>query len=140
MKARRPDQIIEPGATPVAETRPWLKELAFAVPNLAKLLGRLARDPRVPPRSKTFAGIMAAYLVSPIDLIPDFIPLIGRTDDVVLAAFTLNHLIQSAGYDVVREHWDGSDDVLDLVTDAVDFVAGLVPRTVRIALRRFLRD
>jgi len=140
VKARRPDQIIEPGASPATETRPWLRELALALPNLAKLLGRLARDPRVPPRSKTFAGAMAAYLVSPIDLIPDFVPFIGKTDDVVLAAFTLNHLIQSAGYDVVKEHWDGSDDVLDLVTDAVDFVAGLVPRTVRIGLRRLLRD
>ncbi len=139
MSARVPDEIIDPNALPVPTGRPWLRELALALPNLAKLLSRLARDPRVPPRSKRFAGLMAAYLISPIDLIPDFIPLIGKTDDVVLAAFTINHLIQSAGYEVVREHWDGSDDVLAYLADAVDFVAGLVPRTIRLGLGRWLR-
>lgn len=119
--------------------RSWLKELAYALPNLAKLLSRLARDPRVPARSKTFAGVMAAYVLSPIDLIPDFVPVIGKTDDALLAAFTINHLIQTAGYDVVREHWDGSEDLLHLVSDVVDFTAGLVPRSLRIALRRLLR-
>lgn len=136
MSARRPDQI---GVSPIPAGRPWLRELTLAVPNLAKLAGRLARDPRVPARSKAFAGMMAAYLISPIDLIPDFIPLIGKTDDVILAAFTINHVIQSAGYDVVREHWDGSEEVLDFLADAVDFAAGLVPRVLRVALGRFLR-
>ncbi|HDH02750.1 MAG TPA: DUF1232 domain-containing protein [Actinobacteria bacterium] len=139
MSARLPDEILEPNASPVPNRRPWLKDMAMAVPNLAKLLSRLARDPRVPARSKRFAGLMAAYLISPIDLIPDFIPLIGKTDDVVLAAFTINHLIQSAGYEVVREHWDGSDEVLGYLADAVDFIAGLVPRTVRLGLGRWLR-
>ena len=139
MTVRQPDEVYPPGRPPMKAERNWWRELAVALPNLAKLLGRLARDPRVPARSKTFAGFMAAYLVSPIDLVPDFIPFLGKTDDVVLVAFALNHMIQSAGADVVREHWDGEDDVLDMLLDVVDFVAGLVPRTVRIALNRMLR-
>ena len=138
MSVRKPDHVYQNGARVPAE-RQWWKEIALALPNLVKLLARLARDPRVPPRSKTFAGFTAAYLISPIDLVPDFIPILGKTDDVVLVAFALNHLIQAAGYDVVREHWDGEDDVLDIIVDVVDFAAGLVPRTIRVALNRMLR-
>ena len=138
MSVRKPDQVYQNGARVPAE-RQWWKEIALALPNLVKLLARLAHDPRVPPRSKTFAGFTAAYLISPIDLVPDFIPILGKTDDVVLVAFALNHLIQAAGYDVVREHWDGEDDVLDIIVDVVDFAAGLVPRTIRVALNRMLR-
>ena len=139
MTARRPDQVYQPDGAPVPSEKNWWREVALALPNLAKLLTRLARDPRVPPRSKTFAGFMAAYLVSPIDLVPDFIPILGRVDDIVLVAFALNHLIHTAGHEVVREHWDGDDEVLDLLIDIVDFAAGLVPRTVRVALNRMLR-
>lgn len=139
MSARRPDQIYEPGGGRVPAERQWWRDVALALPNLAKLLMRLARDPRVPPRSKTFAGFMAAYLVSPIDIVPDFIPLIGKTDDILLVAFALNHMMQAAGPEVVREHWDGEDDVLEMILDVVDFAAGFVPRTIRVGLNRMLR-
>ena len=139
MTARRPDHVYQPGESPVPAPRQWWKEIALALPNLAKLLARLARDPRVPPRSKTFAGFTAAYLVSPIDVVPDFIPFLGKTDDIVLVAYALNHMIQTAGHEVVREHWDGEDDVLEMVIDIVDFAAGLLPRTIRVALNRMLR-
>jgi uncharacterized membrane protein YkvA (DUF1232 family) len=138
MTAKKPDEIIHQGSAVPAKRVVW-KEMALAVPNLVKLLARLARDPRVPVRSKTFAGFMAAYLVSPIDIVPDFIPFLGKTDDLVLVAFALNHMIQTAGYDVVKEHWDGEEDVLDMVVDVVDFVAGLVPRAIRVGLNRVLR-
>lgn len=138
MSVRQPDEVFQNGA-PLPAERVWWKEIALSIPNLAKLLMRLATDPRVPARSKTFAGFMAAYLISPIDVVPDFIPVIGKTDDIVLVAFAVNHMIQTAGFDVVREHWDGEDDVLDVVVDVVDFVAGLVPRTIRVTLNRFLR-
>ena len=139
MTPHTPDEVYPPGGPPMKRDRNWWREIALALPNLAKLLGRLARDPRVPARSKTFAGFMAAYLVSPIDLVPDFIPFLGKTDDIVLVAFALNHMIHTAGHDVVREHWVGEDDVLDMIVDIVDFAAGLVPRTIRVGLNRMLR-
>ena len=127
-----------PETVSVEAARNRWREAALAVPQMAKLFYGLARDPRVPPRSKTFAGFMVAYLISPFDIVPDFVPILGKTDDLVLVAFALNHLVHTAGDDVVREHWEGEDDVLDLVLDVVDFIAGLVPKTIRVALNRLL--
>lgn len=124
---------------PQEAQREQLRKLATILPNLVKLLVRLARDPRVPVRAKVFAAAAAAYAISPIDLVPDFIPLIGRSDDLVVVALALDYLVQEAGVAVVREHWDGSDEVLSLIVDVVGMVAGLVPRPVRIAINRYLR-
>lgn len=119
--------------------REQLRRVAMILPNLAKLLVRLARDPRVPVRAKVLAAAAAAYAISPIDLVPDFIPLIGRSDDLIVIALALDYLIEEAGVAVVREHWDGSDEVLSVIIDVVGMVAGLVPRPVRIAVNRYLR-
>ena len=119
--------------------RERVRELAMLVPNLAKLLGRLARDPRVPLRAKLIAGAAAAYAFSPSDLVPDFIPVLGRTDDIVVLALALDHLVEEAGMSVVREHWDGPDEVLSFMVDLVGMLAGLVPRPVRVAINSYLR-
>jgi uncharacterized membrane protein YkvA (DUF1232 family) len=136
---RRPDAIYLPDGRRLNGLQEWAKEMALTLPNLAKLLGRLATDKRVPARAKRLAGMVAAYLVSPIDLFPDFIPVIGKTDDLLVAAFALNHLIREAGEDVVREHWDGSGEVLDMLIDVTSVVSGLVPGPVRLALSRLGR-
>ena len=125
-------------ALPDEAQRQQLQKLAMILPNLAKLLVRLARDPRVPIRAKVFAAAAAAYAISPIDLVPDFIPLIGRSDDLVVMALALDYLVEEAGVAVVREHWDGSDEVLSLIVDVVGVVAGLVPRPVRIVINRYV--
>lgn len=111
----------------------------MVLPNLVRLLVGVARDPRVPLRAKMFAGAAAAYALSPIDLIPDAIPILGRTDDVVIVALALDNLIEQAGMPVIREHWDGPDEMLTLVVDLVSMIAGLVPRPVRIAIHGYLR-
>ena len=126
-------------AFPDEARRDQVRELLMILPNLAKLMGRLAKDPRVPVRAKVLAAAAAFYTVSPIDLVPDFIPVIGRADDIVVVALALDHLVQEAGLSVVREHWDGSDEVLSLTVDLVGMVAGLIPRPVRIAINRYLR-
>ncbi len=108
-------------------------------PNLAKLMIGLARDPRVPRRVKILAAAAAAYIVSPVDLLPDFIPFIGRSDDIVIVALVLDSLIQQVGLPVIKEHWDGPDEVLAVVVDVVDVIAGLVPRPVRIAVNAYMR-
>ena len=138
-EGRSPDAIFGPDGRRVDGLRAFAREVGLAVPNLAKLLGRLAVDDRVPAGSKRLAGFVAAYLVSPIDLIPDFVPLLGSADDVLVAAYTLNHLINTAGESVVREHWDGSDQSLDVILDVVSTAAALVPRPVRNALTAVAR-
>ncbi len=96
------------------------------------------RDPRVPARSKAFAGAALVYVASPVDILPDVIPLLGKTDDVLVAVFAVHHLIRTAGEEVVVEHWDGSRDVLEIVDSLIDFAAQLIPARVRWTLTRIL--
>src|SRR5690606_2351917 len=96
-----------------------------------KLLSRLIRDPRVPRRSKLLVGSLLLYVMSPIDLVPDAIPVIGRMDELLLSAYALNHLISRAGIEVVSEHWDGPQDLLELVQQILDTTESLVPDRIR---------
>ena len=74
------------------------------VPTYARLVWGLARDPRVPLQQKLVLGGIAAYLAFPIDVIPDFIPVIGELDDVAVLIFGLDWFIKNAPEDVVNEH------------------------------------
>jgi len=89
------------------------KELALLLPNLVLLFKDLARDPRVPRGSKLLLIFGALWFASPIDLIPEFIPVLGPLDDAVVAALILRHLAHSAGADVVAGHWRGEPGTLD---------------------------
>ena len=139
MSAHRPDRVYNPNGTPMPSERIWWREVALALPNLAKLLTRLARDPRVPPRSKTFAGFMVAYLVSPIDLDTRFHPVPGPDRRHCSGRFRSSTTSSRLPDSKLSEHWDGEDDVLDMIVDIVDFAAGFVPRAIRVALNRMLR-
>ena len=104
-----------------------LKEYALLLPNLGKLIWRLSRDPRVPARSKASLVLLGGYLVSPVELIPDFIPGVGQLDDIVVAAFVLDQMLNRVPAEIVREHWDGDRDVLELVQEVLDIATGFVP-------------
>jgi uncharacterized membrane protein YkvA (DUF1232 family) len=79
------------------------------------LLKDLALDPRVPRADKIVAGMAAAYLVTPVDLVPDWLPVIGQADDVAVIMLAFRRLLTGAGYDVIYELWRGSDEGLALV-------------------------
>jgi uncharacterized membrane protein YkvA (DUF1232 family) len=108
-----------------------LAELARSVPNLAKLVARLARDERVPARNKATLVVVGAYLVSPVDLVPAIVPGFGQLDDLVIAVLALDQLLNDVPAEVVREHWDGSDDVLELIQETLRLVTGFLPARVR---------
>lgn len=91
------------------------RELATLVPNLARLFKDLIRDPRVPRGSKVLLAIAAAWVASPIDLIPEFIPVLGPLDDAVVAALVLRHVLRRAGREVVVEHWRGDPATLERI-------------------------
>ena len=91
------------------------RELATLVPNLARLFKDLLRDPRVPRGSKVLLVIAAAWVASPIDLIPEFIPVLGPLDDAVVAALVLRHVLRRAGREVVVEHWRGDPATLERI-------------------------
>jgi uncharacterized membrane protein YkvA (DUF1232 family) len=92
-----------------------VKELARVVPQLGRLFLRLARDRRVPLLRRLQLLLLGTYLVSPIDLIPDFIPVVGQLDDAAIAAVVLRGVVRSAGPEVVAEHWPGSTRTLNVV-------------------------
>jgi uncharacterized membrane protein YkvA (DUF1232 family) len=90
---------------------------AFAgfVPDCAVLFKRLIGDPRVPRGRKVTLGLLAVYLASPIDLVPDFIPVAGQLDDAILVGIVLRGLVRSAGPGLVREHWPGPEESLSAI-------------------------
>lgn len=93
------------------------------LPNLAKLLGRLLKDARVPTTEKAlFLGALI-YFVMPIDIIPDVFPFVGQIDDVYLIALTLLRLVNRTDDRIVREHWSGGGDIVALA----DSIAGIAP-------------
>lgn len=96
----------------LAGRRALARELAALVPNLARLFAGLLRDPRVPRRAKLVLGAAALYLASPIDLVPDFIPIAGSLDDAVVAAFALRFVLGTSSPAVVAEHWHGDPATL----------------------------
>ena len=79
------------------------------------LIKRLLQDERVPRRAKWPLFLLLPYLASPIDLIPDFIPVLGQLDDAVLVALALRRVVRLAGPDVVSERWPGSERGLRIV-------------------------
>ena len=83
------------------------RELAGLLPNLLLLFKDLVKDERVPRGAKVWLGFAALWIASPIDLLPEFLPVIGPLDDAIVAAAVLRHLVRKAGSDVVYEHWRG---------------------------------
>jgi uncharacterized membrane protein YkvA (DUF1232 family) len=128
----RPDAVLQAGASLAERAKPVLRQAGMALPNLAKLLTRLLRDPRVPMRPKLAVGGVMVYLVSPIDLIPEMVmPIVGQIDDLLLIAFALDRLVKAAGPSITAEHWDGDGDVLEIIRSVTEFSASLVPKRVR---------
>jgi uncharacterized membrane protein YkvA (DUF1232 family) len=91
------------------------KTLATLIPNLVALFKGLLTDARVPTGSKVLLGCAIVWLVSPIDLVPEFVPVLGPLDDAVVAALVLRHLARVAGPDVVRDHWRGEPKTLEAI-------------------------
>ncbi len=105
-----------------------LRELAFLLPQLAGLIARLAADPGVPRRIKAILAVTAVFLASPIDLIPDFVPVLGYLDDVVLVAIVLDGLLNHVSRDLLLRHWPGDAASLERTAAAAARVAAWVPR------------
>ena len=117
------------------EGRERLRHYARFVPAFGVLIYRLMRDPRVPARTKATLLVAAGYVVSPVDFIPDWILGLGRFDDLIVAAFALDQILNRVPEQVVLEHWDGDEDVLRLVREILDIATGFMPASIR---RRFI--
>jgi uncharacterized membrane protein YkvA (DUF1232 family) len=103
------------GALVALGRRAQARAVGGFVPDCVVLVRRLLSDPRVSRRSRVLLIGLAAYLAMPVDLVPDFIPIAGQLDDVIVAGLVLRAVVRGAGVDVVREHWPGPRSSLDVV-------------------------
>ena len=111
--------------------RSWKDRVANAIPQLGKLLYRIARDPRVPRRHKMVAVALAAYGVMPFDIIPDWLPGIGQLDDLVLIALSFDTLLNRIPEEVLRDHWEGDTATLDTIRSLLATATSFVPDKVK---------
>ena len=90
-----------------------LRELAGFLPACVTTARRLRRDPRVPRRAKVAVAFAGLWALSPIDLIPEFLPVIGPLDDVVVAALALRYAARQVPREVLLEAWPGKPEVIE---------------------------
>ena len=87
-----------------------LTEALRLLPDVLRLIRRLAADPDLPRGARIRLGALLVYLAVPIDLIPDFIPVLGYADDAIIVTAVLRSVVRRAGIGAVRAHWPGTDD------------------------------
>lgn len=92
-----------------------LTEAIRLLPDLPRLIPRLARDPSLPRAVRIRLWLLLAYLAMPIDLIPDFIPVLGYADDAIVVAATLRSVVRAAGPEALDRHWPGTADGLTAI-------------------------
>ena len=108
-----------------------MKNLLLFVPNMVVLCGKLMVDPRVPAKERLLVAGAIAYAIVPLDLIPDMIPFVGQIDDAYLIALSLLRLMTIAEPAVVREHWRGGGDVVELIGSTALISAKFLPKKIR---------
>ena len=130
------DQEI-PAAPRTGAKRTVLQTIA-QLPNYVRLLGGLLTDRRVAGLDKLLVIGAIAYILSPLDLMPDFIPFLGQVDDVFLLMTAVTRLLDNAGRRVVLAHWRGAPDDLDAgnIRNVLAAAAFFLPRGIRRRLRR----
>ncbi|HEX6500686.1 MAG TPA: DUF1232 domain-containing protein [Micromonosporaceae bacterium] len=97
----------------LAVVRPRGVSLSTALrllPDLLRLVGRLTADRSLPGGVRVRLALLAAYLAMPIDLVPDFVPVLGYADDAIVVALVLRSVARRAGVEALRRHWPGTAD------------------------------
>lgn len=119
--------------------RETMKQLVRDLPKFVKLLWGLYRDARVSTFDKGLVVVTIGYILMPMDLVPDFIPLLGQVDDLYLLALALDRLLNNAGVDVLLEHWEGEVSSLEMAISALDKAGSFLPEQVRSLLHQKVR-
>jgi uncharacterized membrane protein YkvA (DUF1232 family) len=87
-----------------------VREALRLVPDVLRLLPRLAGDRSLPRGVRVRLALLLAYLAFPIDLVPDFLPVVGYADDAIIVAFVLRSVARRAGIEAIERHWPGTRD------------------------------
>lgn len=108
-----------------------MTNLVLVIPNLLLLCARLMVDPRVPAKERLLVAGAIVYAFMPLDFIPDMLPFVGQVDDLYLIGLTLLRLMSVSDPRIVREHWRGGGDVVELIGASTLIAAKLLPKKIR---------
>jgi uncharacterized membrane protein YkvA (DUF1232 family) len=115
---------------PKGELKSRMKNVLMFLPNMVILTAKLMVDSRVPRTERALFAAALIYAIIPLDFIPDMIPFVGQIDDVFLISLTLLRLIDHTDDKVVREHWRGGGDIVQLAESAATVAPLLMPRRI----------
>ena len=104
-----------------------LRDAVGLLPDTLRLVRRLAVDRAVPRRTRWLLWVLLAYLASPVDLVPDFLPVIGYADDAIVTSFVLRHVVSRAGPAKLDEHWPGTPEGLVMLLRLLRIDGGRTP-------------
>jgi uncharacterized membrane protein YkvA (DUF1232 family) len=107
-----------------------MKNLLMFLPNMVILCTRLMVDSRVPRTERALLAAAVIYAIVPFDFIPDMIPFVGQIDDLFLISLTILRLIDRTDVSIVREHWRGGGDVVQLAESVTTIAPFLMPRRI----------
>lgn len=114
-------------------------EFLLLVPDVFILLWRLTTDARVSGKDKILLGSAVAYYVMPFDLIPEaIVGPIGYLDDLVFGVYVLNKILGSVDASIVREHWSGSEDVLDSIQRVLNAAESLIGKDLAGKIKKMM--
>ncbi|MBI9031159.1 DUF1232 domain-containing protein [bacterium] len=115
-----------------------IAQYLMLLPDLFMLVSRLIADKRVPLGKKAFLAAVLAYIISPIDIIPDFIPFIGYTDDLFMVIFALDNLLNNVQDNVIIENWTGKENIIVLVRTLLEKSDQFIDKNVLKKIRKWI--
>src|SRR5437870_7086744 len=115
---------------PRGELKSRMKNLLMFLPNMVILCAKLMVDSRVPRVERALFAAAVIYAIIPFDFIPDMIPFVGQIDDLFLISLTLLRLIDRTDDVIVREHWRGGGDIVQLAESAAAIAPLLMPKRI----------
>lgn len=113
-------------------------QFLMLLPDLFILISRLIVDKRVPMGKKVFLAGVVAYVMSPFDIIPDFIPFFGYTDDLFLVLFSLDKLLNHITPEVVSENWSGEENIIGLIKELLEKSDQFLDRNVIQKIKKWI--
>jgi len=125
--------------TKTGKTGGKLGEYLFLLPDFFILLTRLMLDKRVSGKMKLTVGGIIAYLMMPLDIIPDFIPIIGHIDDLVLVVIGLNKVLNEIEPQVLIDNWSGDGEVLEQIQKITALAEKVVDKTILQRIKKWLK-
>jgi uncharacterized membrane protein YkvA (DUF1232 family) len=114
-------------------------DFLLLAPDLFMLLWRLASDPRVSGKNKVLLGSGIAYFIFPFDILPEVFGPLGYLDDIVFGVYILNRILADTDVEILREHWSGHEDLLEMIRRVLNAADSLVGKDLGAQLKKLMK-